>query len=375
MHAEFLSKPSPTSGPSSPSPQAPSPHAHSTSPSAKFHFLKKSTNRRATSGSDDYFDARSSPASASTSTPNGGASSSSTSSSGSTFVPDHVVRQLSTALATLKAQHAELLLTLSQHSSSHLHSHPHSHSHHSSFDSLPRASTPLRTYASRSSAGFPIRNSGSRASSIVSMEGSEEYYEPEDMPGEFFLDEEDEEAVGSSGSAEEDEEEEEEEEEEVESFSSLEDGEEDRSRGRERQGESEMTTRPEDVKRRHAMPFETAGDEFSMLGMLRKNVGKVSPSPLTFSYSPLLSSRLTPTHTSKDLSTISFPVTMNEPLSGLQRVAEDFEYADLLHRAAATDDPMDRLALVATFAVSGASSNKFRSSRKPLFVSPPFHPL
>lgn len=60
---------------------------------------------------------------------------------------------------------------------------------------------------------------------------------------------------------------------------------------------------------------------------------------------------------------------MNEPLSGLQRVAEDFEYADLLHRAAATTDPIERLTLVTTFAISGTSSNKYRSSRKPLSVS------
>lgn len=71
----------------------------------------------------------------------------------------------------------------------------------------------------------------------------------------------------------------------------------------------------------------------------------------------------------QDLSTISFPVSFNEPLSALQRIAEELEYAELLHRAAATQDSIERLALVATFAVSGASGNKFRSSRKP------FNPL
>lgn len=68
----------------------------------------------------------------------------------------------------------------------------------------------------------------------------------------------------------------------------------------------------------------------------------------------------------QDLSTISFPVTMNEPLSGLQRIAEELEYSELLDRAAATEDPIERLTWVATFAISGASGNKYRSSRKPL---------
>lgn len=70
----------------------------------------------------------------------------------------------------------------------------------------------------------------------------------------------------------------------------------------------------------------------------------------------------------QDLSTISFPVTFNEPLSALQRIAEELEYPELLHKAATTQDPVERLILVATFAVSGSSGNKFRSSRKPLYV-------
>jgi hypothetical protein len=57
---------------------------------------------------------------------------------------------------------------------------------------------------------------------------------------------------------------------------------------------------------------------------------------------------------------------MNEPLSALQRIAEELEYSELLHRAAATNDSIERLTLVVTFAISGASGNKYRSSRKPL---------
>ncbi|GAA6020768.1 hypothetical protein JCM8202_004570 [Rhodotorula sphaerocarpa] len=99
------------------------------------------------------------------------------------------------------------------------------------------------------------------------------------------------------------------------------------------------------VQRRKQLPHPVAGDEFSMLGMLRKNIGK-------------------------DLSTISFPVTMNEPISALQRLAEELEYADLLHRAAAVPaGSLERLMLVAVFAVSTAAGNRYRSSRKP------FNPL
>ncbi|GAA5985907.1 hypothetical protein JCM10908_006328 [Rhodotorula pacifica] len=99
------------------------------------------------------------------------------------------------------------------------------------------------------------------------------------------------------------------------------------------------------VVRRKVLPHPVAGDEFSMLSMLRKNVGK-------------------------DLSTISFPVTMNEPLSALQRLAEELEYSELLDRAAkAPKGSLERLMLVAVFAVSGAAGNKYRSSRKP------FNPL
>lgn len=63
-------------------------------------------------------------------------------------------------------------------------------------------------------------------------------------------------------------------------------------------------------------------------------------------------------------------MTMNEPLSALQRLAEELEYSDLLDRAAAAPrGSLERLMFVAVFAVSGAAGNKYRSSRKPLSVS------
>lgn len=84
----------------------------------------------------------------------------------------------------------------------------------------------------------------------------------------------------------------------------------------------------------------------SLIGFLRKNVGK-------------------------DLSTISMPVSANEPVSLLQRAAEQLEYSELLDRAAAATDELERLIYVTAFAISGISSSrvKDRSIRKP------FNPL
>ncbi|KKY27317.1 putative oxysterol binding protein [Phaeomoniella chlamydospora] len=80
----------------------------------------------------------------------------------------------------------------------------------------------------------------------------------------------------------------------------------------------------------------------SLIGFLRKNVGK-------------------------DLSTISMPVSANEPLSLLQRAAEQLEYSELLDRAACATDSVERLIFTSAFAISSLSSNrvKERSIRKP----------
>ncbi|KIW11251.1 hypothetical protein PV08_10551 [Exophiala spinifera] len=80
----------------------------------------------------------------------------------------------------------------------------------------------------------------------------------------------------------------------------------------------------------------------SLIGFLRKNVGK-------------------------DLSTISMPVSANEPLSLLQRAAEQLEYSQLLDNADKTQDVFERLMYVTAFAVSSLSSSrvKERSIRKP----------
>ena len=45
----------------------------------------------------------------------------------------------------------------------------------------------------------------------------------------------------------------------------------------------------------------------------------------------------------KDLSKISMPVTLNEPLSALQRLCEELEYSELLDEAASLDNIYDRM--------------------------------
>lgn len=47
----------------------------------------------------------------------------------------------------------------------------------------------------------------------------------------------------------------------------------------------------------------------------------------------------------QDLSRVSMPVGLNEPLTFLQKIVEYIEYAGLLHAAAASPDPLDRLAV------------------------------
>lgn len=97
------------------------------------------------------------------------------------------------------------------------------------------------------------------------------------------------------------------------------------------------------VKRRTVVPPPTVMPP-SLIGFLRKNVGK-------------------------DLSTISMPVSANEPLSLLQRASEQLEYSQLLDRAAdASAQSSDyRLLCVTAFAISTLSYSrvKERAIRKP----------
>lgn len=45
----------------------------------------------------------------------------------------------------------------------------------------------------------------------------------------------------------------------------------------------------------------------------------------------------------KDLSRVSMPVALNEPVNFLQRVSEELEYSQLLDIANRTDDPYERM--------------------------------
>lgn len=70
----------------------------------------------------------------------------------------------------------------------------------------------------------------------------------------------------------------------------------------------------------------------------------------------------------KDLSKIPMPVNFSEPLSMLQRLTEDYEYADILDAAAKCDDACEQLAYVAAFTVSSYSTTSNRTGK-------PFNPL
>lgn len=69
-----------------------------------------------------------------------------------------------------------------------------------------------------------------------------------------------------------------------------------------------------------------------------------------------------------DLSKISIPITLNEPISFLQRLAEDIEYSELLDKGAEEPDPDRRMMYVAAMVISHYSSTQGR-------VAKPFNPL
>lgn len=99
------------------------------------------------------------------------------------------------------------------------------------------------------------------------------------------------------------------------------------------------------VKRRTRLPSVEPTNDISLWSLLRKNIGK-------------------------DLSKISMPVTINEPLNLLQRLCEELEYCELLDMAAAMiDDPCQRMLMMAAFAISSYSSSYYRVGHKP------FNPL
>ena len=70
----------------------------------------------------------------------------------------------------------------------------------------------------------------------------------------------------------------------------------------------------------------------------------------------------------KELSKIPFPVNYSEPTSMLQRLTEDFEYSELLDKAAQCEDDCEQLAYVAAFTVSAYATTAIRTGK-------PFNPL
>jgi len=92
--------------------------------------------------------------------------------------------------------------------------------------------------------------------------------------------------------------------------------------------------------RRHCLPVECKHTAGGIWNILKKNIGK-------------------------DLSKVSMPVTMNEPLNALQHLCEEMEYTELINKAAKCQDKFDRMALVAAFAVSSYGATYHRAGQKP----------
>ncbi|KAB5555566.1 hypothetical protein PHYPO_G00035650 [Pangasianodon hypophthalmus] len=67
----------------------------------------------------------------------------------------------------------------------------------------------------------------------------------------------------------------------------------------------------------------------------------------------------------KDLSRVSMPAALNEPVNLLQRLCEELEYSELLDTANCTDDPYQRMVYIAAFAISGYSTAQYRNRYKP----------
>uniref|UniRef100_A0AAR2JJ44 Oxysterol-binding protein n=1 Tax=Pygocentrus nattereri TaxID=42514 RepID=A0AAR2JJ44_PYGNA len=69
-----------------------------------------------------------------------------------------------------------------------------------------------------------------------------------------------------------------------------------------------------------------------------------------------------------ELSKITMPIVFNEPLSFLQRITEYMEHTYLIHKACAQSDSIERMQVVAAFAVSAVASQWDRTGK-------PFNPL
>ncbi|XP_077583515.1 oxysterol-binding protein-related protein 2-like [Stigmatopora nigra] len=97
-------------------------------------------------------------------------------------------------------------------------------------------------------------------------------------------------------------------------------------------------------RRRKILPAETISrPNFSVTSILRKCIGM-------------------------ELSKIAMPIVFNEPLSFLQRLSEYMEHTHLIQRACSLPDSIDRMQVIAAFAVSAVASQSERTGK-------PFNPL
>jgi len=93
-------------------------------------------------------------------------------------------------------------------------------------------------------------------------------------------------------------------------------------------------------QRRQTLPvFMSPDSEVNLLYILKKNIGK-------------------------DLTKVSMPVSINQPLSALQRIAEELEYSELLDEAARLSG-VERMIKVCVFALSTYAKDSHRPGRKP----------
>jgi len=113
------------------------------------------------------------------------------------------------------------------------------------------------------------------------------------------------------------------------------------------EGPKDLCPLPLDPVRRRATVLASAVTPPSLIGFLRKNVGK-------------------------DLSTIAMPVSANEPTSLVQRLAEQLEYSEMLDAAVSVDkENGERILHIAAFAISGFSNARLKERA----VRKPFNPM
>ena len=97
---------------------------------------------------------------------------------------------------------------------------------------------------------------------------------------------------------------------------------------------------PTGYHRRKVLPvFMSPDSEVNLWNILKKNIGK-------------------------DLTKVAMPVSINQPLSALQRIAEDLEYSELLDEASQLSG-VERMIKVCAFALSTYAKDSHRPGRKP----------